>query len=122
MSSFNLRKFAFALSFPAMLLRAEAGAAGLERDAGWWVVLGSFSNPDLSAPQEQKIANARAAAARCGFDAFNDFSNKFRGFATGYDVVVLGAFPSEAKAWTALDAVKRCIPGAYIKFGRHLGE
>lgn len=105
-----------------LLLGSTALAGGLERDRGWWVVLGSFPNPDLSSPQEAKIETLRAKAALCGFDAFNDFSNKFRGFAPGYDVVVLGAFPTRSKADAILRSVRRCAPGAYVKFGRHLGE
>jgi hypothetical protein len=106
----------------SVLLCTNAVAAGITRDTDWWVVLGSFPDPDLSAPQEAKIASVRGMAARCGFDPFNDFSNKFRGFTPGYDVVVVGAFASKSKARAALDAVRRCVPGAYIKFGKHLGE
>ena len=99
-----------------------AQAAAIELNQGWWVVLGSFADPDLSSPQEEKIARVRAQAARCGFAAFNDFSNKFLGFAPGYDVVVLGAFPSKSRAEAVLNAVKPCVPGAYVKFARHAGE
>ena len=97
-------------------------AVAIELQKGWWVVLGSFADPDLSSPQEEKIARVRTQAARCGFEAFNDFSNKFLGFAPGYDVVVLGAFPSKYRAEAVLNTVKPCVPGAYIKFARHAGE
>lgn len=105
-----------------LLLAANALAAGIESDAGWWVVLGAFADPDLSNPREASITKLKAAAARCGFEPFNDFSNKFRCFAPGYDVVTLGAFASKSKALAVLRAVERCVPGAYIKFGSYLGE
>lgn len=105
-----------------MILASSALAGGIYRDEGWWIVLASLPNPDLSIFQNAKIAKIRASAARCGFDPFNDFSNKFRGFAAGFDVVVLGAFESRTKAASALRDVRRCFPDAYLAFGKHLGE
>ncbi len=103
-------------------LSMEALAGGVLRPAGWWVVLGSFANPSLSAIHDRGIRSLRGRVARCGFDAFNDFSNKFGGFAPGYDVVAVGAYKTSEAARADLQRVRVCVPGAYIKFGEHLGE
>jgi hypothetical protein len=105
-----------------LMLAANALAAGIESDTGWWVILGAFADADLSSARDADITKLKADAARCGFEPFNDFSNKFHGFAPGYDVVTLGAFASKSKALDVRRAVERCVPGAYVKFGRHLGE
>ncbi|WP_036285769.1 hypothetical protein [Methylocystis sp. ATCC 49242] len=103
-------------------LIAQALAGGVERPEGWWVVLGSFANPDLSAAHDKEIRSLRSRAARCGVDPFNDFSNKFRGFAPRFDVVAVGAYKTRKSAQSVLHRVRACVPEAYIKFGRHLGE
>lgn len=106
----------------APALTSPALAGGVLRDTGWWVVLGSFPNYDFSVSREEDVEIARARAARCGIDPFNDFSNKFLGFAPGYDVVAVGAFADPKTARAVLRRVRACIPDAYVKFGRHLGE
>ena len=104
----------------AFLARALAGS--VEKPEGWWVVLASLANHDLSAVHDEEIKNLRVLAGRCGFQPFNDFSNKFRGFDPGFDVVALGAFKSRQAAESVRRRVSACVPGAYIKYGRHLGE
>lgn len=105
----------FALTGPAL-------AGGVLKPEGWWIVLGSFANPDLSETHDKEIRKLRSAAASCGIDPFNDFSNKFKGFSRGLDVVVVGAYRSRENAESVLRRVRPCVPGAYMKYGRHLGE
>ncbi len=88
---------------------------------GWWVVLASFREnaPDRDASE----ARVRNAAAKCGVEAFNDFSGKFEGFAPGLTVVVAwSAFDTKVQAGSVLKMVKPCIGDAYIKKARYLGE
>ncbi len=88
---------------------------------GWWVVMGSFK--ENAANRDAAEARARGMAANCGVEAFNDFSTKFVGFAPGLTVVVsFGAYTSKAKAQAALAQVKPCIPDAYVKKARYVGE
>lgn len=76
-----------------------------------------------AANRDAPEATARDAAAKCGLEAFNDFSNKFEGFAPGLTVVVVwSAFKSKSKANAALKKVKPCIADAYLKKARYLGE
>jgi hypothetical protein len=88
---------------------------------GWFVVVGAFPL-EPSERQSGDLKRMSAAAARCGVETFNDFSGKFRGFAPGHNVFVLGAFASRARADAKAREVKRCFPGAYVKYGEHLGE
>jgi hypothetical protein len=96
-------------------------AAGLLGYEGWWVVLGSFADPDLTYDNNDEVQILRDNARRCNFNAFNDFSRKFVGFAPGYHVVVVGAYSRE-NSKSALRRIRPCIPGAYVKYGRYLGE
>ena len=66
-------------------------------------------------------ARVEAAAARCGFRTFNDFSEKF-GFAPGYNAFVIGAYPARGDADGIAAVVRKCIPDAYVKFGKYAGE
>ncbi|MEH6691130.1 MAG: hypothetical protein V7774_08100 [Pseudorhizobium pelagicum] len=87
-------------------------------DEGWWVVVGVT-------PEQVDVATTERVHARvrkCGFQAFNDFSGKFTGFKSGHIVFVLGAYSSKKEAQTILAESKKCVPDAYIKQGRYLGE
>lgn len=93
-------------------------------DGEWWVVLGSIPTPDNNfTPQvEAAVRRIEAAARRCGLKPFHDFSSKFRGFATGYTVVVVGAYASKASAERMSIEAASCLPGAYVKQGSYAGE
>ena len=67
------------------------------------------------------VRRASGAAHRCGTGAFNDFSSKFRGFAPGYVVVVVGPFADKADAARSQQQVKGCVSGTYVKYAQHLG-
>ena len=107
-----------ALSF--VLASMPANAQEFVYD-GWWVVMAGFKE---NAPnRDASEAKVRNQAARCGVEAFNDFSNKFSGFAPGLTVVVsMGAYTSKAQAEIAAEAVRPCIPDAYVKKARYAGE
>ncbi len=106
----------------ALLLAPVPGIAATNN--GWWVVLGSVASPDNNfTPQvESAVRRIEAAARRCGLDPFHDSSSKFRGFAPGYTVVVLGAFTSRERADQALAAAQRCVAEAYLRQGSYAGE
>lgn len=111
-------RLACVLSLVAGLWAGAACAA----DAGWWVVVGSFP-PEQSPEQMLRDYNkVNAAVARCGFTSFNDFSWKFEGFRPDFHVFVVGPYPDRAKAEAARKSIGRCVPNAYVKYGRHLGE
>lgn len=101
------------------LTSAQAGGV-LERK-GWWVVLGSFADPDLTSGNYKEIRSLHRAARRCNFSSFDDFSRKFTGFAPDFDVVVAGPYSRE-ESQSALRRIRLCVPDAYVKFGRYLGE
>jgi hypothetical protein len=91
---------------------------------GWWVVLGSFDNDGGrgSRAADAAIAKVRRQAQSCGESPFNDTSMKFSGFAPGYEVSVLGAYPTRARVEAVLARVEACVPGAYIRRARYAGE
>lgn len=93
-------------------------------DEGWWVVLGSFDNNGGAGSRsaDAAVARTRRQAQSCGERPFNDVSEKFSGFVPGFDVSVLGAYPTRARAEAALSRVATCIPGAYIRRARYAGE
>ncbi len=93
-------------------------------DEGWWVVLGSFGNNGGlgSRAADAAVARTRRQAQSCGESPFNDVSDKFSGFASGFDVSVLGAYPIRARAEAALSRIGPCVPGAYIRRSRYAGE
>ncbi len=105
----------------AAFLCAANPAPAKNLDKGWWVIVASFPTEPYQRMQSDSEA-VRAAAARCGVKTFNDFSGKFRGFAPGYNVFVLGAYPSKTHANDIANAVRRCFEGAYVKYGEYLGE
>jgi len=93
--------------------------------AGWWIILGSFDvNETDSATTliSAGVRRASGAARRCGLGTFNDFSEKFRGFAPGYMVVVIGPFADKAEAARSQQRVNGCIARTYVKYAQHLGE
>ncbi|MGU3656162.1 SPOR domain-containing protein [Methylobacterium fujisawaense] len=90
-------------------------------DEGIWVVAGSFRNVDNANFQSEAVARATAAVKRCGLQPFNDFSGKF-GFAEGFDVVVVGPYRTRSEAERILGRLRPCVPDAYLKRGRYLGE
>jgi SPOR domain len=104
-----------------ILFLSATGPAVAQQASGWWVVIASFSAENTSA-MAAEFEQVNAAAARCGLRAFNDFSAKFRGFRPGYNVFVIGPYPSHSDANNALATAKRCIPAAYVKYGEYLGE
>lgn len=57
-----------------------------------------------------------------GAQPFNDHSQKFRGFAPGFNVFVVGAYAGRGEADRKAADLRRCFPGAYVKFGAYLGE
>lgn len=108
-----------ALVVVAGLQAAATPAAAL--DEGIWVVAGSFRNADNANFQTEAVARATAAVKRCGLQPFNDFSGKF-GFAEGFDVVVVGPYRTRPEAERILGRLRPCVPDAYLKRGRYLGE
>lgn len=93
-------------------------------DDGWWVVLGSFDNNGGSGSRAADVAVARMRrqAQSCGERPFNDVSEKFTGFAPGFDISVLGAYPTRARAEAARSRIGACVPGTYIRRARYAGE
>ena len=107
-------------SLPQAPNKAEGGSG-----AGWWVILGSINvgeGDSATTLIEPSVRRASSAAHRCGMGAFNDFSSKFRGFAPGYMVVVIGPFADKADAARSQQQVNRCVARTYVKYAQHLGE
>ncbi len=115
---------ALALMTVAAPAQAQAMRGVPLADDGWWVVLGSFDNDGGAGSRaaDAAVARARRQARACGQEPFNDTSEKFRGFAPGFDVSVLGAYPTRARAETVLSQVRPCIAGASIRRTRYAGE
>jgi hypothetical protein len=103
------------------LFLSATGLVVAQQPSGWWVVIASFS-AEKTLAMAAEFEQVNAAAARCGLRAFNDFSAKFRGFRPGYNVFVIGPYPSRRAAIDALTVTKRCVPGAYLKYGEYFGE
>lgn len=102
---------------------ALAGVARAATPAGpFWIVAGSFADPDAALVQGDAVRRAAAAVARCGLTPFNDFSGKFAGFAGGLDVVVVGGYTSRAAADADLARLRPCVPTAYVRRGTYAGE
>lgn len=115
-----MRLYGAGFLLPVFLL-AAAGTSAAALDSGLWIVAGSFRNPDYSNFQTEAVRKASAAVRRCGLAPFNDFSGKF-GFAEGYDVVVVGPYRTRVEADAVLRRLKPCVPDAFLKPGRYLGE
>jgi hypothetical protein len=106
-------------SVPQAPNKAQSGRAG------WWVILGSINVAAADSAATlvtSSVRRASGAARRCGMGAFNDFSSKFRGFAPGYMVVVIGPFADKADAARSQQQVNGCVSGTYVKYAQHLGE
>ncbi len=84
-------------------------------DSGWWVVLASV-------PADQNVEETVRTLEACGLHPFNDFSSKFAGFAPGFQVVVDGAYATKSEAESVQSAASGCVPDAYVKWARYLGE
>jgi hypothetical protein len=94
-------------------------------EAGWWIVLGSIDigrDNNITAKSGRKREIVERAAAKCGYQAFNDYSMKFKGMASGYNVVVPGPYRSKSAAGNILESVRRCVPDAYIRQTEYAGE
>lgn len=91
-------------------------------DGPYWIIAGSFSDPDYAEPQYEAIRLAAAAVKRCGLEPFNDFSGKFDGLREGFDVVVVGGFADREAAERALAQLQPCVPEATLRRARYLGE
>lgn len=122
---FKAFRLAYAVAVALCLGAApSATTSHAANNSGWWVVLGSVPSPDNNfTPQvETAVRRIESAARRCGLSPFQDLSSKFQNFASGYAVVVVGAYSSKARADQVLVKAKRCLPGAYIKSGSYAGE
>ncbi len=111
------RKIAFLLCLLGIAAAAIPSAAA-DLDKGWWIIVGSFPTE----PLRNDFDRMEATAARCGIRIFNDFSSKFRGFAPGYNVFVIGAFASRGEAEHHMRIARQCFAGAYLKYGEYAGE
>jgi hypothetical protein len=99
-----------------------AATQGATPAGPYWIVAGSFANPDTTRVQYEAVRHAAAAVARCGLAPFNDFSGKFIGFSAGFDVVVVGGYPSRMAAEADLARLRPCVPTAYVRRGTYAGE
>lgn len=90
-------------------------------EAGWWVIVGSERNPDN---RDTGPANARVndALAPCRFEAFSDWSAKWRGFQPGFSVSVLGPYHAQEEAEKVRRAASACVPDANVRQGTYAGE
>ena len=88
---------------------------GDQQDAGWWVVLATV-------PEDEDVSRTVRALKACGLRPFNDFSGKFAGFKPGLQVVVDGAYATRAEAERVKATARQCVPDAYVKWARYLGE
>jgi hypothetical protein len=115
------RLFSLAFLLAAISAISAPPASAQELNKGWWVVVGAFPTDP---PQRQRadVMRMNAAARRCGVRLFNDFSGKFRGFNPGVNVFVIGAYASRSRAQAMQAVAQPCFPGAYVKYGEHLGE
>jgi hypothetical protein len=84
-------------------------------DTGWWVVLATV-------PADQDVRETVRKLENCALRPFSDFSSKFAGFAPGFQVVVDGAYATRSEAERVRSAASRCVPEAYVKWARYLGE
>lgn len=103
----------------SLLYLATGSVVYAQNFDGWWVVVGATQGT-LFNDRGAKLIHARIG--RCGLTAFNDFSEKFTGFAPGLTVFVLGPYSSRGEAMAVQSAARHCVPDAYIKQGRYLGE
>jgi hypothetical protein len=110
------------ISFATAAWTGEAqNSTARPREKGWWIVVGSFAaaNTPGMAAEFQAVNDA---LARCGLRTFNDFSNKFVGFRSGFNVFVVGPYRNRGDAKHTLRVAKKCAPGAYLKYREYAGE
>ena len=120
---FHARRLLVVLLLCLLCVDRTAEAGPLEQDKGWWVILASFGTCDGNAcGSETQLPKITRLARSCGVEPFNDFSSKFSGFKSGYNVFVVDRAFSRARAGRMLKQVKPCFPNAYLKYGRYLGE
>lgn len=86
---------------------------------GFWVIVGVTQS---SLYDDAGAKRVHARIQRCGFEAFNDFTDKFTGFTPKMVVFVLGPYQSRAEANAVLSKARACVPDAYVKHSRYLGE
>ncbi|XYD11908.1 SPOR domain-containing protein (plasmid) [Methylobacterium sp. NMS12] len=108
------------VGLPAGVLAIAAQAA--TPTGPYWIVAGSFADPDYTHVQVEAVRRASAAVADCGLKPFRDFSGKFVGFGEGFDVVVIGGYARRAAAEADLRRLRRCVPTAYVREGTYAGE
>ncbi len=121
-STFRIPLAAAALALTLAASPALAQEEGGEElpSEGWWIVLAARATDGESAPFDPAFD---AHVRTCGVDPFGDFSAKFEGFSPGVVVVVhMVPFPTKAAAAPMLEAARRCVPDAYLKWGRYAGE
>lgn len=109
------------LTLFAAIAMAWPQSAVAMRHNGWWVIVATYPSTPESR-QSGDVREVERKAAPCGINPFNDLSTKFRGFAPGYNVFVLGAYANQAQATTKAAAVRKCFPDAYVKQGDYMGE
>jgi hypothetical protein len=113
--------FAFLLSTFASCALFPSLSGAQPPSKGWWVVIAS-----MPANEPHRMLDDfnyfTAAAQRCGFKSYNDFSDKFLGFRPGYNVFVVGPYPSRAGAERVRAELRSCISSSYVKYGEYLGE
>lgn len=105
----------------AQHLRDTAKRRQRGAEADWWVIVHSEPNPDN---RDTGPANARAndALAPCRFEAFSDWSAKWRGFQPGFSVSVLGPYHAQEEAEKVRRAASACVPDANVRQGTYAGE
>ncbi|TXN23953.1 SPOR domain-containing protein [Methylobacterium sp. WL9] len=113
-----MRAWPVGLLIPLLISSGQAASPA----GPYWIVAGSFSNPDYAQVQYEAVRRASEAVKRCGFQPFNDFSGKFAGFNEGFDVVAVGGYATRAAAETDLARLRVCVPNIYVRRGRYLGE
>lgn len=117
-----LRKL-MTLMFLVPLASSAAYAAPKYSDKGWWIIVASFRTCGSDACGSESHGQELEGLARpCDLRIFNDFSNKFSGFDSGYNVYLIDQIFSKSKARKALARAKNCFPDAYMKSGRYMGE
>lgn len=111
-----------ALSLGLLCLVSSTVSNAATPTGPYWIVAGSFANPDYTRVQVEAVRRASSDVARCGLEPFSDFSVKFIGFGEGFDVVVVGGYATRAAAETDLARLRPCVPTAYIRKGTYAGE
>jgi len=104
-----------------LALQAFGATEGWAQSSSYFVVLATFDAYGGS-PSFDSAEQVKRSAARCGVEAWNEYTSKIKGFRAGYFAVILGPFAARAQAEAQRQRVLPCVPGAYLKSGVHLGE